>query len=69
MKQGILFSFGFVVRRNINFKSKDWEVQIHCHYFDIQSNEQHTFNDHSTIIQSRMDTLQKIAASVQFRDT
>lgn len=43
MKQGILFSFGFVVRRNINFKSKDWEVQIHCHYFDIQSNEQHTF--------------------------
>ena len=69
MKQGILFSFVFVVRRNINFKSKDWEVQIHCHYFDIQSNEQHTFNDHSTIIQSRMDTLQKIATSVQFRDT
>lgn len=56
MKQGILFSFVFVVRRNINFKSEDWEVQIHCHYFDIQSKEQHTFNDHSTIIQSRMDT-------------
>ena len=36
MKQGILFSFVFVVRRNIYFKSKDWEVQIHCHYFDIQ---------------------------------
>ena len=43
MKQGILFSFVFVVRRNINFKSDDWEVQIHCHYFDIQSKEQHTF--------------------------
>ena len=69
MKQGILFSFVFVVRRNIYFKSKDWEVQIHCHYFDIQSNQQHTFNDHSTIIQSSMDTLQKIATSVQFRDT
>lgn len=39
MKQGILFSFGFVVRRNINFKSKDWEVQIHCHYFDIQKTD------------------------------